>query len=224
MTAGGPLLAIDTATATAVVALGEADGRLRVAAIWPAGQRHSEELLPRIETLLRDAGVTPGDLGGVIVGTGPGAFTGLRVGLATAKTLAHELGLPLVGVSTAEALLAAVIDEADDRILLLPAGAADRVAVRPGRLPERLVGGREPDLGPSAVVVAVDLANRADPAAVARGGRAQAGLAGALVHLGAARLAAGATDDVARLVPEYVTLPRGVASSTGGIEWSRDHR
>jgi hypothetical protein len=52
---------------------------------WFAGYRHGEELLARIEELLRDRGLAPVDLGGLVVGTGPGAFTGLRVGIATAK-------------------------------------------------------------------------------------------------------------------------------------------
>jgi len=73
-------------------------------------------------------------------------------------------------------------------------------------------------------MVAIDLDGRAPAAAVALGEHAQAGLAGALLGMGAARLAAGDSDEVARLVPEYVTLPRGVAASSGEIEWSRDHR
>ncbi len=54
-----------------------------------------------------DAAVSPGDLGGLVAGTGPGAFTGLRVGMATVKGLAYGLGLPVVGVPTGECLLAA---------------------------------------------------------------------------------------------------------------------
>lgn len=227
MTAGGPLLAIDTATSAAVVALGEPDGRLRAEASWPPGQHHSEELLPRIAALLAGAGLRPADLGAIVVGTGPGAFTGLRVGLATAKTLAHELGIPVTGVSSAEALLqAATAAAGDDRrgVLLLPAGSSDQVIVRPGAPAALLPGGRDLQLHPNEVVVAVDLAGRSDPDASARGERAQAGLGAALLILGAARLAAGGVDDVARLVPEYVSLPRGVPVAAGEIEWSRDHR
>ena len=80
-----------------MVALGGAAGG-PLAASWHAGRQHGETLLPAIETLLRDAGVARTDLAAIVVGTGPGAFTGLRVGLATAKTMAHELGCPIVGI------------------------------------------------------------------------------------------------------------------------------
>ncbi len=228
MTAGGPILAIDTATSVAVVALGDVTGRLRAADSWPAGQRHSEELLPRIAALLAGARVQPGDLGAIVVGTGPGSFTGLRVGLATAKTLAHQLAIPLAGVSSAEALLRAAMagtaGTGRTGVLLLPAGSSDRVMTRPGARAALLPAGRDPELAPGELLVAVDLAGREASGALARGALAQAGLAAALVLMGAARLASGDADDAVRLVPEYVTLPRGVPAASGEIEWSRDHR
>ena len=250
------LLAIDTGTSRIVVAAGDPDGHLLGALDWPAGHRHGERLLPGIEQLLAETLLEPAGLAGVVVGTGPGAFTGLRVGLATAKTLAHARGLPIAGVGTGEALLraagastaavaagaagastAAVASDAagaaldavlevpgGDLVLLLPAGPHDRVEVRARSEARLLPGGTEPDLGPADVVVAVDLAGRAPEAAVARGERALAGLARAVVELGAARLAAGAADDPARLVPEYVSLPRGVRATGGEIEWSHGPR
>src|SRR3954470_17812812 len=107
MTPGGPILVIDTATTRAVIALGMPDGAVTEARSWVAGYRHGEELLARIEALLRDRGIEPAALGAIVVGTGPGAFTGLRVGLATAKGLAHALGLPIIGIPTGSALLGA---------------------------------------------------------------------------------------------------------------------
>ena len=71
---------------------------------WESRHRHGEELLERIDRLLAEAGARKGDLAGVIVGTGPGSFTGLRIGLATAKTIAYSLGIPVVGVSTTVAI------------------------------------------------------------------------------------------------------------------------
>jgi len=121
------LLAIDTATAVAVVAIGGADGRLDASDGWPAGYRHGEDLLPRIRALLAARDVALGDLSGVIVGTGPGAFTGLRVGIATAKGIAHALRLPIAGVSSGVALLAAAAETGTTNpVLLLPA-TADRL-------------------------------------------------------------------------------------------------
>jgi hypothetical protein len=87
-----------------------------------------------------------------------------------------------------------------------------------------LPGGTEPDAAAGDVIVAVDLDGRAPADVSARGEAARAGLPAALVRLGAARFAAGDTDDLARLVPEYVSLPRGVARESGEVAWLRDHR
>jgi tRNA threonylcarbamoyl adenosine modification protein YeaZ len=211
VTPGGPILVLDTATTRAVVALGTADGRLLEERSWTAGYRHGEELLARTGQLLADLGVEPAALGGIVVGTGPGAFTGLRVGIATAKGLAHALALPIVGIVTGSALLAAAGDGPGSRaVLLQPAGPSDRVLTRTGERPVIVPGGTDPDLRDGERLVAVDLAGRAPDAAVALGESAHAGLAAALLGAGAARLAAGDADDLARLVPEYVTLPRGI--------------
>jgi tRNA threonylcarbamoyl adenosine modification protein YeaZ len=220
------ILAIDTSGTRAMVALGEGDGTLVTERRWAAGYRHGEELLARIDEMLIATDVALAELGGIVVGTGPGAFTGLRVGLATAKGLAHGLGLPIAGVPTSEALLdsssLASAFEAARAVLLLPAGPSDRVMVAGGQA--RLVrGGEEPGVEPGTVVVAVDLPGRAPAAALALGELAEAGLSAAVLRLGALRLAAGG-DDVARLVPEYVTLPRGVPVAKGEVRWSHDPR
>ena len=212
MTPGsGPLLVIDTATKHARIALGAADGTLLVERSWVAGYRHGEELLVRLETLLADKLVELDTVAGIVVGTGPGAFTGLRVGLATAKALAYARTIPIVGVSTGEALLAAAGGGA--LVLLQPAGASDRVLTREGEPPRILPGGDEPELALGESVIAVDLDGRAPDEAVAAGAAAMEGLAAALLGAGAARLAAGDSDDLATLVPEYVTLPRGVRAA-----------
>jgi tRNA threonylcarbamoyladenosine biosynthesis protein TsaB len=228
----GWLLAFDTATSQVVVAAGSADGALIASRAVPADHRHGERLLPTVEGLMAETGLQLAGLRGVIVGTGPGAFTGLRSGLATAKTMAHELGVGIAGVSTGSALLAAAIATGSETpmLLLLPAGPHDRVAVRPGEAPRLLPGGAD---NAEAIVeedgrgtIAVDLAGRAADAALARGSAAVAALPSALLALGAARLAAG-SDDPATLVPEYVTLPRGVGPGLDveeGVSWSRDRR
>jgi tRNA threonylcarbamoyl adenosine modification protein YeaZ len=218
MTAAAPhILAIDTATTHALLAIGDADGTPRATRSWVAGYRHGEELLARLEALLADEGVTLDAVTGIVVGTGPGAFTGLRVGLATAKGLAYARRIPIVGVATGEALLAAAGGGA--LVLLQPAGASDRVLTRAGVPPRILPGGTEPELALGETVVAVDLDGRAPEEAVRAGEAAIDGLASALLRAGAARLAAGDPDDLATLVPEYVTLPRGVhaAPTDGGV-------
>ncbi len=113
------VLGIDTAIPTASVALFQ-DGELRAEEIHssyakrnngfgfqPLGN-HAEVVLPLIESLLAKAQITVQQLSGIAVSIGPGSFTGLRIGLATAKGIAYESGLPLVGVSTLHANAARV--------------------------------------------------------------------------------------------------------------------
>lgn len=162
------------------------------------------------------------------MGTGPGTFTGLRVGLATAKGLAHGLGIPIAGVATSAALLDAAatvlgVPSTSSLALLVPAGPQDRVLVAASG-PVRLAAGEEPELAVGTTLVAVDLAGRAPDDACALGDLALAGLGAALVRLGARRLATGAGDDLAGLVPEYVTLPRGIELERGEVTWSHDPR
>jgi len=215
------ILAIDSATTRVVVAVGTLTGELIDATEWPAGYRHGETLLPTIAALLERLELTSASVAAIVVGTGPGAFTGLRVGIATAKGMAHALGVPLVGVSTADGLLKGA---PPDAVLLLPAGPADRLVVVPGQRARLVPAGEDPSVPSGATLVAVDLADRAPADALERGETARAGLGASLLELGAARLAEGQVDDLAGLVPEYVTLPRGVKTESGEVSWSRDPR
>jgi tRNA threonylcarbamoyladenosine biosynthesis protein TsaB len=101
------MLALDTATRATTVALcrpGESPAELRDDPEVGERPRHATHLLPLAAEALRRAGVDWEDLQRVAVGTGPGTFTGLRIGLATARSLAQARGIPLVGVSTAASL------------------------------------------------------------------------------------------------------------------------
>jgi tRNA threonylcarbamoyladenosine biosynthesis protein TsaB len=225
---GEVLLAIDTATTRIVLALGTSAGDRLADSSWPAGYRHGETLLPALERLLAERGIDRSQIAAIAVGTGPGAFTGLRVGIATAKGLAHGLGRPIVGVPTAVALLAAAAQveqvPVERLVVLLPAGPSDRIVVRAGQAPALLPAGEEPELATGDLEVAIDLEGRATAEALARGEAARTGMAAEFLRLAAARLAAGDTDDLARLVPEYVTLPRGVTAMAGEVSWSHDRR
>jgi tRNA threonylcarbamoyladenosine biosynthesis protein TsaB len=97
------LLAIETATSAQSVALFEED-RLLADISYEATAHKGGLLLPAVDRLLKQAGLAAKDLGAVAVSVGPGSFTGLRVGLATAKGLALGTGAMLVGVPTLEVL------------------------------------------------------------------------------------------------------------------------
>lgn len=98
------ILAFDTATDVATSAL-VADGVV-------LGERVSEPrlLLADVDELLREAGLSASDLTGVVVGTGPGSFTGIRIGLSVTRGLGLALGVRAAGVSTLDALAAAAED------------------------------------------------------------------------------------------------------------------
>ncbi len=93
------VLGIDTATSHVSIAIA-IDGEVIGEASLAADRRHAEVLTPALETLFGAAGLKPRDLDAIGVGIGPGLFTGLRVGITTAMTMAHALGVPVVAVST----------------------------------------------------------------------------------------------------------------------------
>jgi len=130
--------------------------------------------------------------------------------------------VPIIGVSTAASLLAAGGLPARAAVLL-PAGPSDRILVRDA-VAQLLRGADDSELPPGDDLLAVDLDGRAPNAAAARGTAALDGLAEALLRLGAERLGRGDTDDLSRLVPEYVSLPRGIRATSGEVAWSRGRR
>jgi tRNA threonylcarbamoyl adenosine modification protein YeaZ len=105
------VLALDSSTPRVTVALVDVadDGSTRVVAAHAddAGNRHGELLAPAIGAVLATAGATPEDLGAIACGVGPGPFTGLRVGIVTAASIADGLELPAYGVCSLDALAAA---------------------------------------------------------------------------------------------------------------------
>jgi tRNA threonylcarbamoyladenosine biosynthesis protein TsaB len=105
-------LALDTTTRAGSVAVMDGDRLLAVIHGDPS-RTHGERLPGEIDRAMEAAGVTPRDLGLLAVATGPGAFTGLRIGLAAMQGLAMVIGRPVVGVSALDALAAAVFEGAD---------------------------------------------------------------------------------------------------------------
>lgn len=202
------ILAIDTSTEWAGIALATPTGlRHRV---WNAGRSQTTTVLPAINALLTDAALAPTTLTALVVATGPGTFTGLRVGLSITKGIALARDLPVVGISTFAITFATT--DADHAIALLPAGRGRIVwqERRAGQL-RPPVNGTVPEL----------LANLADsPDSLITGElhdplRAELEAGHPLVHwqlrdpaillrLGAQRLAAGDTDDPVSLEPLYL--------------------
>ncbi|ALO03635.1 tRNA (adenosine(37)-N6)-threonylcarbamoyltransferase complex dimerization subunit type 1 TsaB [Lactiplantibacillus paraplantarum] len=104
------LLAIDTSNRPLSVAVLE-DTRILATTTTNVGRNHSSTLLPIIEQAMAQAQVVPNDLDRIVVAAGPGSYTGLRIGVTTAKTLAFTLNKALVGVSSLAVLAGNIVTE-----------------------------------------------------------------------------------------------------------------
>jgi tRNA threonylcarbamoyladenosine biosynthesis protein TsaB len=225
------ILAFDTATAATSVALVDTGaGVAREMRDDPeSGRRpgHATRLLPLIAQLLQDAGLGWPDVERIAVGVGPGTFTGLRIGVSTARALAQARAIPLVGVSTLESLAvgaaaaghAQVVTVLDARrrevfaAVWAPEGGP--VAGRPGMLmepramtPSALVQ-RLGQIGPGALAVgdgALAFREVIQPSRAVIPGDDSPFHRVSAIHHGhvAERLPAGHIDDVH---PEYLRLP-----------------
>jgi tRNA threonylcarbamoyladenosine biosynthesis protein TsaB len=141
-------LAFDTATPAPTLAVLEGAEPLALADPPPergAGRRVAEE----IHLLLRGAGLTIGDVDRIVVGIGPGGFTGLRIGIATALALGQARGIAVTGVSTLEALALGAADEAGPGAFVAPMIDARRrevftglYRVDPAGMPEEIMAPR----------------------------------------------------------------------------------
>jgi tRNA threonylcarbamoyladenosine biosynthesis protein TsaB len=206
------LLAIDTATLVASAAVWD-DGAVTEGEA--AASTHSEKLLPLCDELLRRAGLAPRDLDAVACGAGPGSFTGLRIGLATAKGLCFALGRPLVLCSSLAALaleagrgtVLSVLDARKHEVYAglyrldpLPVPLAAEVVLPPGDVAAWAAGRAEAVVGDGAY---------AYPDAAAAWGplRAEARRtpsAVAIARMAVARLERGEVDDLTRAEPTYI--------------------
>ncbi len=101
------VLAIDTSNQTLGVALlDEIENKIIGEYITNLKKNHSIRIMPAIQMLMKDCEKTPGDLTKIIVAEGPGSYTGVRIGVTIAKTLAWSLKIPLAGISSLEILAA----------------------------------------------------------------------------------------------------------------------
>lgn len=205
------LLAFDTATPAVTAALHDGERVLAESTVIDA-RRHGELLVPAVDRVLATAGRTLSDVTGVVVGTGPGPYTGLRVGLVTAAALGDALGVPVHGVCTLDGLAWAAGQTGLEGAFTVATdarrkevywarydGPRERVTEpavdRPGELPAEVTG--LPCVGPGgALYPEVFTHHRADPAHQS---------AAALAALAAHRLAAGETFGPA--LPLYLRRP-----------------
>lgn len=118
-------LALDTSTEACSVALALDGQILALDEVCP--QQHSKRILPMLQQLLSDAGVSLYQLDGIIFGRGPGSFTGVRIGVSVAQGLAFGADLPVFGVSTLAAMAqaAAVQQNATEVIAAIDARMAE---------------------------------------------------------------------------------------------------
>jgi len=207
------ILALDTSTLTASVAVW-IDGA--AAAFGDArAEPHSEKLLPLVDDMLRRAAIAPAALDAIACGAGPGSFTGLRIGLATAKGLGFALGKPLVLVSSLAALawpargrdVLALLDAKKREVYAGIFDAAGRPLAPERVLPPDALEGYARAAGRALVVVGDGAA--AYPEAAARCGAVDASIRGtpdarAVAELAAARLEAGSVDEILTASPTYI--------------------
>jgi tRNA threonylcarbamoyladenosine biosynthesis protein TsaB len=197
------ILAIEAASTDPSVAVAAPDGTLLGLDGWSSTFRQAHELLPRLLALLAgsDGGIT--QVTAIAVGTGPGSFTGLRVGMSIAKGLAFALGVAIVGMPSLEAWLAA---EPAATGALSRAGAREAYLLARDAGEPRIVD-REDLPRDQRLVAPVELA----AAFELRDSISPVRAAGSVAAAAARRLRANSRgDDLERLEPGYLRLPRGV--------------
>jgi tRNA threonylcarbamoyladenosine biosynthesis protein TsaB len=213
------ILAIETSAQAGSVAL-LADESLVTQVVLPADRRSAQSLAPAIDELLRSAGVKPAELGFVATTIGPGSFTGLRVGVTTAKTLAYAVGCQCLGVDTLEVIALQVAGERSPDQELQVVLDAQRKELFLARF--RLEGSEPVRLGENTIVPAGDWLASLQPGTLVSGpgltrlvDKIPAGVLVAPVELREPTAAAvgqlahrdyerGRRDDLWKLIPQYL--------------------
>jgi tRNA threonylcarbamoyladenosine biosynthesis protein TsaB len=146
------ILGIESATARAGVAIGTPDGIIASTQVT-RGPRHAEILVPSIQFVCEQAGIGLDQVEAIAVDIGPGLFTGLRVGMATANGLAQALGLPMIGVCSLDVLAHPLRHGATDIVSVIDARRAEVYAARYGVVDGVLKRTMEPTVLPPAELV-----------------------------------------------------------------------
>jgi len=141
------ILAIDTSSAVASAAILE-DNKLVAEYILNNKKTHSQKIMPMIEELMKDSELSVGDIDVFAAAYGPGSFTGLRIGVATAKALAHAADKPMVEVSTLEGI---AYNAVYSDVLLCPIMDARREQVYNAVYKRNECGGLDEVIAPRAI-------------------------------------------------------------------------
>jgi tRNA threonylcarbamoyladenosine biosynthesis protein TsaB len=124
------ILAIETSGTAGSVALVSSTGPVAETELPATGRRHARMLVPEIKLLLERQAVQLSSLTGVAVSIGPGSFTGLRVGVVCAKTLAYALQIPILAVDTFQAIAVRQVDVQADELAVIADALRGEVFVR----------------------------------------------------------------------------------------------
>jgi tRNA threonylcarbamoyladenosine biosynthesis protein TsaB len=209
------IVALDSASPDQSVAVADRDGTPVASAAWSAPRGQGSELLPRLLGLLESQGQDLDAVEAVAAGLGPGSFTGLRVGLALAKGLAVGLRVPIVGIGSLDAWLAA---EPAAAAALVRSGAAEAWALIRGEREPQLISfdglsgeaRQRPVVAPRELAATLELSSAIAPD----------GAATAIARLAAERLASDGPDDLALLEPVYLRPPRGLGDvNPAAVTW-----
>lgn len=219
-----PVLAFDTSGWLGTIALGTAD-RLLAEITIGVSARHAESLLPSIDSALRQAGVARDDLRAIVVGAGPGSFTGIRIAGATAKGLVAALDVPLYAFSSLS-MIAAGAGTAEPVCAMFDARRGEVYAACHRFEHAPSLTSMTTLMAPTAAPVdsIVESLGRQDPVYVgegamryadrirAAGGRVGAAIVGtpraaALLHLLALAGETARVDEPSRWTPEYIRAP-----------------
>jgi tRNA threonylcarbamoyladenosine biosynthesis protein TsaB len=162
------ILGIESATNRVGCAIGGHEG-VRALHEVVNGRRHTETLAPAIEFVSRQAGVEFSELGCVAVDIGPGLFTGMRVGIATAKAFAHALRIPMVGIVSLDLLAFPLRHSARTIVAVIDARRGEIFHAMYRQVPGGLQRVAEPAVGTVQSLVASLVASREEPLFVGDG-------------------------------------------------------
>jgi tRNA threonylcarbamoyl adenosine modification protein YeaZ len=209
------LLGLDTATPAVTVALHDG-GQPLAQLVTVDAHRHAELLAPAIAKVIADAGASQHDLTGIAVGVGPGPYTGLRVGLVTARVLGAALGIPVHGLCTLDAIAADVDADGEDFLVATDARRRELYWARYDGAGRRVAGPEvsKPALIPVSGLRAAGEGPMLYPEVLPNGLGPAFPAAGTLCKLAIAALAAGDQDHML-LPPEPLYLRRPDAREPG---------